>query len=144
MICRKIRNGKGHMLCQEWRFSREVREDILDKGTFKQCPSNIKSSYKSIRQILQYKNYGTPLVVQWLRTCLPVQGTWVQAPVQEDPTCHGATKPLRHNYWAWVLEPASHNYWACVPQLLKPVCLEPVLRNKRFHRNEKPAHCNEE
>ena len=30
------------------------------------------------------------------------------------------------------------------PQLLKPVRLEPVLRNKRSHRSEKPAHCNEE
>ncbi|KAJ8790565.1 hypothetical protein J1605_004538 [Eschrichtius robustus] len=30
------------------------------------------------------------------------------------------------------------------PQLLKPACLEPVLRNKRSHRNEKPAHRNEE
>ena len=30
------------------------------------------------------------------------------------------------------------------PQLLKPVCLEPVLRNKRSHRNEKPTHRNEE
>ena len=30
------------------------------------------------------------------------------------------------------------------PQLLKPVHLEPVLRNKRSHRNEKPAHRNEE
>ena len=30
------------------------------------------------------------------------------------------------------------------PQLLKPVCLEPMLRNKRSHRNEKPAHRKEE
>ena len=30
------------------------------------------------------------------------------------------------------------------PQLLKPACLEPVPRNKRSHRNEKPAHHNEE
>ena len=30
------------------------------------------------------------------------------------------------------------------PQLLKPVCLEPVLCNKRSHRNEKPAHSNKE
>ena len=30
------------------------------------------------------------------------------------------------------------------PQLLKPVCLEPVLCNKRSHRNEKPVHRNEE
>ena len=30
------------------------------------------------------------------------------------------------------------------PQLLKPTCLEPVLCNKRSHRNEKPVHRNEE
>ena len=35
---------------------------------------------------------------QWLRIHLPVQGTRVQALVQEDPTCHGATKPVHHNY----------------------------------------------
>ena len=41
----------------------------------------------------------TSLVVQWLRVCLPVQGTWIQSLVQEDPTHHRATKPMRHNYW---------------------------------------------
>ena len=73
-----------------------------------------------------------------------MQGTWVQSLVQGDPTCCGATKPVHHNYWACALEPASHNYWAHVPQLLKPVHLEPVLRNKTSHRSEKPAHHNEE
>ena len=29
---------------------------------------------------------------------LPMQKTWVQALVWEDPTCHGATKPMCHNY----------------------------------------------
>ena len=38
------------------------------------------------------------LVVQWLRICLPMQGTRVRALVQEDSTCRGATKPVRHNY----------------------------------------------
>ena len=28
----------------------------------------------------------------------PMQGTRVQALVREDPTCHGATKPVCHNY----------------------------------------------
>ena len=42
--------------------------------------------------------WGTSLVAQWLRMCLPMQGTWLQALVWEDPTCRGATKPLRHNY----------------------------------------------
>ena len=53
---------------------------------------------------------GTSLVVQWLRICLPMQGTQVRALVREDPTCHGATKPMRHNYRVCALGPASHNY----------------------------------
>ena len=56
----------------------------------------------------------------------------------------GATKPMPHNYWACALEPVSHNYWVHVLQLLKPACLEPVLCNKRSHRDEKPTHHNEE
>ena len=73
-----------------------------------------------------------------------MQGTWVRALTWEDPTCNGATKPVRHNYWACALEPMGHSYWARVLQLLKPERLEPVLRNKRSHHNEKPAHRNEE
>ena len=38
------------------------------------------------------------LVVQWLRIHLPMQGTRVQALIQEHPTCCRATKPVRHNY----------------------------------------------
>ena len=53
---------------------------------------------------------GTSLVAQWLRIRLPMQRTWVQSLVLEDPTCHEATKPVRHNYQACALEPASHNY----------------------------------
>ena len=33
-----------------------------------------------------------------------MQGTRVQSLVREDPTCRGATKPVRHNYWAYVLQ----------------------------------------
>ena len=64
--------------------------------------------------------------------------------VWEDPTCCGATKPVRHNYWDCILEPVSHNYWAHMPQLLKPANLVPVLRNRRSQHNEKPAHRNKE
>ena len=38
------------------------------------------------------------LMVQWLRIRLPMQGTRVRALVRGDPTCCGATKPVRHNY----------------------------------------------
>ena len=87
---------------------------------------------------------GTFLVAQWLRIRLAMQGTRVRAPVREDPTCRGATKPVCHNYWACALESASYNYWAHMSQLLKSVHLEPVLCKKRSHRNEKPVHRNEE
>ena len=42
--------------------------------------------------------WGASLVAQWLRICLPMQGTRVRALVWEDPTCRGATKPVSHNY----------------------------------------------
>ena len=51
--------------------------------------------------------------------------------IREDPTCHRVAKPT-----------LSLRTRSFVPQLLKPVCLEPVLSNKRSHRNEKPTHCN--
>ena len=52
------------------------------------------------RRYTRIKNdlVGTSLMAQWLRIRLPMQETWVQSLVQEDPTCRGATKPVRHNY----------------------------------------------
>ena len=41
---------------------------------------------------------GTCMVAQWIRIHLPMQGTQVRSLVQEDPTCHGATKLMCHNY----------------------------------------------
>ena len=101
--------------------------------------TDVLTAYATLRNAC-----GASLVAQWLRIRLPMQRTWVQALVQEDPTCHGATKPVCHNYWACALEPASHNYWSRGPQLLKPARLEPMLRNKRSHHNEKPVHRNKE
>ena len=56
-----------------------------------------------------------------------MQGTRVRALGREDreyPTCRGVTKSMRHNYWACALEPA--------------------LRNKGGHHNEKPVHRSKE
>ena len=44
------------------------------------------------------ENWGPSLVAQWLRICLPMQGTRVRALVWEDPTCRGAAGPVSHNY----------------------------------------------
>ena len=53
--------------------------------------------------------------------------------VQEDPTCCGATKPVRYNYRSCALEPEATT--------TKPTHLEPVLCNGRSYRNESlPAH----
>ena len=41
---------------------------------------------------------GASPVAQWLRIRLPMQGTQVQALVREDPTCRGASKPVRRDY----------------------------------------------
>ena len=41
---------------------------------------------------------GASLVAQWLRICLLMQGTRVRALAWEDPTCHGAARPVSHNY----------------------------------------------
>ena len=45
-------------------------------------------------------NYITraSLVAQWLRVCLLMRGTRVRALVWEDPTCHGATRPVSRSY----------------------------------------------
>ena len=53
--------------------------------------------YKNLEYI-KFSILGASLVAQWLRIHLPMQGTRVRALVQEDPTCHGATKPMHHNY----------------------------------------------
>ena len=92
---------------------------------------------------------------QGIRIHWPMQGTEVQSLVWADSMCCRVTKPVHHNYWPCTLEPTGHNYWslstwgpssckywACVPQLLKPTGLEPVLRNTRSHHKEKPMHRN--
>ena len=63
--------------------------------------------------IIKKSTNRASLVAQWLRICLPMQGTWVRALVWEDPTCCGATRPLSHTYRAC----ASG---ACAPQQERP------------------------
>ena len=49
------------------------------------------------KEYLKKHDWGASLVAQWLRICLPMQGTRVRALVWEDPTCRGATEPVSHN-----------------------------------------------
>ena len=65
-------------------------EEMLSSG----APWFLSSDSQSIKM----QAIGASLEAQWLRICLPVQGTQVRALVWEDPTCRGATRPVRHNY----------------------------------------------
>ena len=89
----------------------------------------------------QENRLGASLVAQWLRVCLPMKGTRVQALVWEDPTCRGATKPVSHNYWAC----ASG---ACAPQRERPRQWEAHAPRWRVaparHNWRKPSHRNED
>ena len=88
-------------------YSTTKRNEVLIYAT---TWTNLKNVISSERSQSQKTTYRASLVVQWLRICLPMQGTRVQVLVWEDPTCSGATKPVRHNYLACALEPMSHNY----------------------------------
>ena len=83
---------------------------------------------KESLEVEQEEVHRASLVAQWLRIRLPMQGTRVRAPAQEDPTCRGATKPV------------CHNYWACAPQLLSPCATttEACAPRARAPQQEKP------
>ena len=94
--------------------------------------TNQKNPSPPNKNTVSKNNLRASLVAQWLGIHLPMQGTRVRSLVREDPTCRGATKPMHHNYRA------------CEPQVLKSKHLEPMLRNKRSHCDEKPVHRKEE
>ena len=84
--------GKGHELCTPPRLIPVI-----------QCPFIVFSVVIDLpllagHMATQKKDYRASLVAQWLRICLPMQGTRVRALVWEDPTCRGATRPVSHNY----------------------------------------------
>ena len=92
------------------------------------CSGNCEVCYRSKKLFSAYGDSKTKKcnlwefhMVQWLGTCLIMQGTWVQSLVLEDPTCLTVTKPVCHNYWsphALVTKPVCHNYWS--PHALEP------------------------
>ena len=71
-----------------------------EKGTILHCwweHKLVQPPWKFMEFHLKTKNRAS-LVAQWLRICLPMQGTRVRALDWEDPTCRGATGPVSHNH----------------------------------------------
>ena len=76
----EIRIDMYTLICVKW---------ITNKNLLYKKTNKIKFKKKDLR---------ASLVAQWLRICLPMQGTRVRALVWEDPTCRGATRPVSHKY----------------------------------------------
>ena len=70
---------------------RQVHVHTCNTARFVLCLGRIPGKCKTVV-------VRASLVAQWLRICLPMQGTRVRALVWEDPTCRGATGPVSHNY----------------------------------------------
>ena len=90
------------------------------------------------------KNGRASLLVQWLRICLSMQGTWIQSLFYEDPTCYRVTKPVHHNSWACALESMSCNCWSPCAQSLCLTAREAAT--VRVHAQQwrvVPACCNQ-
>ena len=77
-----------------------LREDLDQKG---KCEIKETSARAS-------------LVAQWLRIRLPMQETRVRSLAREDPTCHGATKPV----CATTTEPALYSLCATTMEAHEP------------------------
>ena len=84
----------GNLPEKEFRIM--ITKMIQDLG--KRMEAKIKKMQKAFNKDLQELKNRASLVSQWLRICLPMQGTRVRALVWEDPTCRGATGPMSHNY----------------------------------------------
>ena len=98
-----------------------ISSDCCDVTESREMCTVFVQWYKLVPETVEYitvnqcnkKKWRASLVAQWLRICLPMQGTRVRALVWEDPTCRGGTRPMSHNYWAC----ASG---ACAPQQERP------------------------
>ena len=70
-----------------------------------------------------------------------MQGTWIWSLVQEESTFLGATKPIYHNYGAWVLQllkPKPSR--ACVLQQEKPPQWEATTKSSPYLPQLEKAH----
>ena len=86
--------------CHE--YQRHIHQEQAPKGlnlvvVFESGTVQHSSYLPHVAIQLKLLKIRASLVAQWLRICLPMQGTWVRALVWEDPTFCRATRPVSHN-----------------------------------------------
>ena len=101
MPAKKTQTGDPGANERSGRWTRSQERQVLAWG---QKKKKKQEGWRTQATIYQNWRARTSLVVQWLRIHGPMQGTWFWFLVWEDPTCHSATMPLNHNYWACALQ----------------------------------------
>ena len=113
--------------CSRPGFNSWVRK-ILWRRVWQPTPVFLPGKFHGLRNLVGYSPWGH----KGSDMTDPLQCTSLD---QEDPTCHGATKPVHRNSWARALEPGSRSYWSLCT-------LGSMLCRKRGHGSEMPTHCN--
>ena len=110
----KPRNVKNHQKLEEAK-----KNYFLESSRGAWLRQQLDFGCLSSRTLKEFLGFPGGLVV---KNPTANAGDTFPSPVQEDPTCCGATKPRHHNYWACAPLPGTCNYRAHVQQLLKPAC----------------------
>ena len=108
-----IQKQNPYICCQKETHFRLMTYTDKVRGWKKIFHANWNQKKASIATVtshkIDFKDCWASLVAQWLRICLPMQGTRVRALIWDDPTCCRANGPVSHNYWACISG-------ACAPQ----------------------------
>ena len=73
-------------------------EHLIASPVFQKVSSYAPIHAKDVTLNVKNEYTRASLVAQWLRICLPMQGTRIRALVWEDPTCRRTAGPVSHNY----------------------------------------------